>query len=167
MDEPRKPRATTDGNPPRDGHWDGPAPAPIDPATGQHGAYWVLPEAERAKGFVRPVRTSYRHVGVPAPGNLRDLTPEEAERYAEFGYIKYEEYPASDSCVTGRFWTQKQLDSLGGCGSVTTMGSALAETYARDPKYYGATFCCHCQKHLPVGEKGEFIWETDRTRVGT
>jgi hypothetical protein len=23
---------------------------------GQHGAYWVLSESERAKGFIRPVR---------------------------------------------------------------------------------------------------------------
>lgn len=39
----------------------GPAPGPIDPATGKHTDYWVLTEDERAKGFVRPVRTNYRH----------------------------------------------------------------------------------------------------------
>lgn len=39
-----KPRYTTSGDPPEDGRWDGPAPAPINPATGQHRAYWVLPE---------------------------------------------------------------------------------------------------------------------------
>jgi hypothetical protein len=25
------------------------------------------------------------------------------------------------------------------------MGRALSETYARDPKFYGATFCCTVQ----------------------
>ncbi len=106
---------TTNGQPPEPGHEHGGAPAPIDPATGQHKAYWVLSEEERAKGFIRPVRTSYIH--------------------------------------------EK-------CGQVTTMGRAIAETYARDPKYYGATFCCNCQKHLPVGENGEFVWENGE-KVGT
>jgi len=50
------------------------------------------------------------------------------------------------------------------CGSVTTMGRALSETYARDPKFYGATYCVHCQKHLPVSE---FVWDADGEVVGT
>ena len=45
------------------------------------------------------------------------------------------------------------------CGSVTTMGLAIAETYAREPTFYGATYCCGCRMHRPVGEKGEFVWE--------
>lgn len=45
------------------------------------------------------------------------------------------------------------------------MGIAIAETYARQPSFYGATYCVHCQMHLPVGEHGEFIWE-DRSKVG-
>lgn len=44
------------------------------------------------------------------------------------------------------------------CGKVTTMGLALAETYARDPHFYGATYCAHCGQHRPVGEHGEFRW---------
>jgi hypothetical protein len=44
------------------------------------------------------------------------------------------------------------------CGTVTTMGQALAETYARDPKFYGATYCVGCQMHKPVGE---FHWIDD------
>lgn len=47
---------------------------------------------------------------------------------------------------------------LGGCGHVTTMGLALSETYARDPNFYGATFCVHCSMHKAVGENGEFYW---------
>jgi len=34
----------------------------INPATGQQTAYVVLTAAERAKGFVRPVRSSYTHM---------------------------------------------------------------------------------------------------------
>jgi len=44
------------------------------------------------------------------------------------------------------------------CGRVTTMGLALAETYARDPGFYGATYCTTCGQHRPVGAAGEFHW---------
>lgn len=49
------------------------------------------------------------------------------------------------------------------CGVVTTMGLALCETYARDPKFYGATYCVGCGKHLAVSE---FIWDEDGVVVG-
>lgn len=88
----------------------------IDPETGMQNKYVVLSEAERAKGFVRPVRRSYIHQA---------------------------------------------------CGRVTTMSEAIAETYARDPHYYGATFCVGCREHFPVGENGEFVWVGDLTKVGT
>ncbi|MGH8446881.1 MAG: hypothetical protein ACREVL_16535 [Solimonas sp.] len=52
------------------------------------------------------------------------------------------------------------------CGTVTTMGRALAETYARDPKFYGATYCVGCGMHRPVGEHGEYEW-LDGSKVGT
>jgi hypothetical protein len=82
-----------------------------DPADGprvdQAPVYLVLSDDDRAKGFVRPVRTSYWHTT---------------------------------------------------CGAVTTMNIALAETYARDPKFYGATYCAHCRQHRPVGPDGEFHW---------
>jgi len=53
------------------------------------------------------------------------------------------------------------------CGGVTTMGQALAETYARDPHFYSGTFCAHCRSHFPVGENGEFVWDGTDERVGT
>ena len=89
----------------------------------QSEAYLVLSAEERAKGFVRPVRRAYVHVGI--------------------------------------------ADSGRGCGTVTTMGDALAETYARQPDFYGGTFCVKCSKHLPVGEGGEFVWDGTGERVGT
>ena len=53
------------------------------------------------------------------------------------------------------------------CGVPTSMGQALAETYARDPKFYSGTFCTHCKAHFPVGADGEFVWKDDGTKVGT
>jgi hypothetical protein len=44
------------------------------------------------------------------------------------------------------------------CREFTTMGRALAETYARNPLFYGATFCATCRMHRPVGFNGEFHW---------
>jgi len=80
---------------------------------GQYKGYIVLCPDERAKGFVRPYRDSYKHRT---------------------------------------------------CGTVTTMGRALSETYACNPKFYGATFCVGCNKHLPVGE---FQWTADGEVVGS
>jgi len=136
---------------------------------GMHADYIVLSSEERQKGFKRPVRRSYRHVGKPPPKHpLRDLTPEEKERYKSFNYYRFEAYPPSASSVTGRFWTKKDLESVEtGCGVVTTMSVAHAETYARDPGFYGSTFCCGCNTHLPVGEAGEFVWDGTTERVGT
>lgn len=50
------------------------------------------------------------------------------------------------------------------CGANTTMGLALAETYARDPKFYGGTFCCACKAHFPVDE---FVWAGTIEAVGS
>lgn len=79
----------------------------------QADAYLVLSDEERRKGFVRPLRCSYRH--------------------------------------------EK-------CGVVTTMAYAIAETYARRPDFYGATFCIKCRMHLPVVE---FTWYPDGSTVGS
>ncbi|MGH2792853.1 MAG: hypothetical protein ACRDKG_00970 [Actinomycetota bacterium] len=153
---------------------------PRDPALGrgvddepvpQQEKYLILSDEERAKGFVRPVRRSYRHVGPPGPRHpLRELTEDELERYTSYGYVKFEAYPGGgDSAATGRFWTQPQLDAVGkGCGVVTTMAEELAETYARDPDFYGATYCVNCRMHRPVGPAGEFVWDDgSNARVGT
>jgi hypothetical protein len=130
---------------------------------GQHIDHWVLSEEERQGGFVRPVRRTYKHVGTRPTHPLRDLTEEEKERYKAHDYVKFEEY--SEGSVTGRFWTSKQLRS--GCGKTTTMGLAIAETYAKAPEYYGATFCCTCGEYFRVGADGEFVWEGTDERVGT
>jgi len=107
MNEPRKTLS--------DGSQIYPEHTNITPSGMQEG-YVVLAEEERAKGFVRPVRRSYKH----------------------------------DKC-----------------GVVTTMGLTLAETYARDPRFYSGTFCAGCGAHFPVGEDGEFVWDGTAERVGT
>lgn len=53
------------------------------------------------------------------------------------------------------------------CGVATTMGQSLAETYARNPKFYSGTFCCGCGTHFPVGADGEFVWDGTHEKVGT
>jgi hypothetical protein len=135
---------------------------------GMQETYLVLSEEERAPWFVRPVRRSYRHVGLPGPAYLlRDLTDDEAARYFGLGYVKYEEYPANE-LIAGRYWTQAQLDAVGkGCGAVTTMGQEIAETYAVNPGFYAGTYCAGCSTHKPVGRDGEFVWDGTNERVGT
>lgn len=120
---------TNDPNDPRLGHGSDSEPGPQNPV------YLVLSDAERAKGFVRPVRRSYVH------------------RFMHDG--SEVPYPLTS------------LEGVGGCGAVTTMGTALAETYARDPGFYGATYCVGCQMHRPVGEQGEFYWDGTSEKVGT
>lgn len=93
-DDPSDPRLTRGADAP-------------DSQPGMAEAYLVLSDEERAKGFVRPVRTSYIHTV---------------------------------------------------CGAVTTMNQAIAETYARNPGFYGSTYCVRCLNHRPVGANGEFLW---------
>lgn len=107
---------------------------PADPAL-THGVdsepvpqarvYLVLSDEERARGFVRPVRQTYIHVGVGG----HEIDPVNRARHGRVSP---------------------------GCGAATRMGRELAETYARDPKFYRATYCVGCSMHRPVEE---FIWE--------
>ena len=148
-DDPTDPRIRRDGK-------------PDEKPVAQNDVYLVLSEAERAKGFVRPVRTSYRHVGIRPRFELRELTDVEKANYADEGYAYYEKYPDSERPAVGRYWTVKDLAT--GCNTVTTMGLALSETYAREPHFYGFTYCVHCSKHLPVQE---FRWTADDQVVGS
>lgn len=50
------------------------------------------------------------------------------------------------------------------CHTMTIMGRELSETYARQPSFYGFTYCCACRKHLPVAE---FAWAKDGEVVGS
>src|ERR1700722_19470558 len=105
---------------------------------GQQRDYVILSAEERAKGFVRPVRESYIHVGKPPEG----------EDYSQFSYpIRGGVKPFPGGCLTR-----------------TSMSRAIAETYARDPGFYGGMLCVSCGAHRP---RKEFIWEGTTERVGS
>ena len=42
------------------------------------------------------------------------------------------------------------------CGVATTIAAPIAETYARDPNFYGGTYCVGCCNHFPLSE---FKWD--------
>ena len=159
---------TTDPKDPRlcHGHDDEPDP--------QCEVYLVLSEEERAKGFVRPVRHSYVHVGKSMSyykGIHRMLTEEETKEYKDKKYVAVLTVLENEdgSFKGGSYVTQEELEAyqfgkkIGGCGGTTTMGDALSETYARNPNFYGATYCTYCRKHLPVSE---FVWAGTDIKVG-
>lgn len=141
---------------------------------GQNECYLVLSEEERAKGFIRPVRNTYVHVGrLPLYKSFyRFLTDEEKSEYKDKQYVAIMTVITNEdgSHAGGPYITQDELDAweknkrIGGCGVATTMGTALAETYARDPKFYGATFCTGCNKHISVDE---FFWDGTNETVGS
>lgn len=48
------------------------------------------------------------------------------------------------------------------CGTTTTMGTGLAESFARDPEQYGKTFCAGCEDYYPLDE---FEWKGTEIRL--
>ncbi|MCP6727322.1 MAG: hypothetical protein KJI69_04935 [Patescibacteria group bacterium] len=50
------------------------------------------------------------------------------------------------------------------CGDETKVNITIAETYARNPKFYGSTYCISCGMHLHVSE---FRWSKDNEVVGS
>lgn len=123
----RSKRVLTDGSPVTDDHRE------INPVSGQQKGYVVLSADERARGFARPVRQTYTHVG-KVTRMVNDHN--------------------------GMEWDQR----VGGCGSDTTMGLELAETYARCPSFYSGTFCVVCRTHKPLDE---FVWKGTDEQVGS
>jgi len=55
------------------------------------------------------------------------------------------------------------------CGTLTIMGSAIAETYARNPTFYGGTYCVGCKTHFDLMVDGirQFFWDGTTEGVGT
>ncbi len=96
-----------------------------------------------------PVTPDHREID-PATGQQKGYVVLSAEERAK-GFVR----PVRQSYVHDK------------CGGVTTMGLALAETYARDPSFYSGTFCAVCRSHFPVGADGEFTWKGTTERVGT
>lgn len=160
----------TDGSPVTDDHReiisDG-------PRAGQQKAYVVLSEEERAKGFIRPYRDSYIHVGKKLRGELEMLDQPSESPVLKKTYVALDRFyigEGDNRVRTGSYMTQEEVDQIkrtgryGGCGAKTTMGRSIAETYARDPSFYGGTFCCGCGSHHQLSE---FVWEGTDEQVGS
>ena len=136
----------------------------------QHEVYLILSEEERSKGFVRPYRDGYIHQGRKLSTYTLLDNPEDDIRGGDPYIALFDVINSEGEHIGGQYATQKELDGflktgyLGGCGGYTKMSQPLSETYARDPKFYGATYCVHCRMHLPVGE---FIWDLDGQTVGS
>ena len=157
-----KSSTTTDPNDPRLGHGSDEKPVP------QNKVYLVLSDEEKKKGFVRPVRTKYIHC-IPAVDRLKvemfsdhkkkEALKEYGEKYVGILPI----YDKDGKRLGGKYVTEEDFKS-GGCGVLTKMGMDIAETYARDPKFYGSTYCVGCKMHLPVEE---FCWDGTDEKVGS
>jgi hypothetical protein len=114
----------------------------------------------RGAGAVPPVDRSQSSLtdGSPVTSDHRELTPSGQQK----AYVVL----SDDERARGFVRPVRRTYVHQVCGVATTMGQAIAETYARDPHFYSGTFCCGCRKHFPVGEAGEFVWD-DGSKVGT
>jgi len=108
--------------------------------------------------------------GSPVTPDHRELRPDgqqknyvvlSAEERAK-GHVRPLRYKYIHVGIGG---TESKLTGRG-CGVETRMGHAIAETYARDPKFYSGTFCTgsKCKAHFPLDE---FIWSDTDERVGS
>jgi hypothetical protein len=139
---------------------------------GQNECYLVLSEEERAKGFIRPYRDSYIHRGRYYGDRIEILDKVYVSEYTKKSYVAMAKVLDSNGESLGSsYLTQEELDQhrktggyIRGCGALTRMGSAIAETYARNPKFYGATFCVGCNKHIGLHE---FVWDGTNEVVGS
>ena len=98
--------------------------------------------------------------GSPVTSDHRDINPATG---MQKGYVVLSEDERAKGFVrpVRRSYTHLK------CGSSTTMGQSLAETYARDPQFYSGTFCASCRNHFPVGPEGEFVWTGTKEKVGS
>src|SRR5712671_4762570 len=85
-----------------------------------------------------PVTTDHREID-PATGMQKGYVVLSADERAK-GFVR----PLRDTYTHNT------------CGTDTKMGRTIAETYARDPKFYNGTFCVHCREHFPLDQ---FVWK--------
>lgn len=112
----------------------------------------------------QPVPEDRSHTKIKPNGQQEDyvvLTPEERAkgfvRPVRRSYVHAGKNPTMDGGVLVK-------RGEGGCAALTKMSLAIAETYARDPKFYTGTFCVGCGTHLPLDE---FVWEGTDEQVGS
>lgn len=108
----------------------------------------IVPPVDRTQRILSdgsPETDDHREIN-PATGQQKGyivLTPEERDK----GFVR----------PVRRTYIHKK------CGMTTTCSLAIAETYARDPHFYGGTFCCTCRAHFPLVE---FVWAGTDEQVG-
>jgi len=93
---------------------------------------------------------------VPADRSHTELTASGQQR----GYVVL----SPDERAKGFVRPVRRSYTHAACGTSTTMGLSLAETYARDPGFYSGTFCATCRRHFPLDQ---FTWEGTDQRVGS
>ncbi len=108
--------------------------------------------------LVPPVDHSQRCLtdGSPVTEDHRELLPGGQQK----GYVVL----TADERAKGFIRPVRQTYTHISCGTHTTMGMAIAETYAREPRFYTGTFCVHCCKHYPLDE---FVWKGTKDKVGS
>lgn len=123
-------------------------------------------------GFPATAAAAQQARAIPSPSeaNLIPLQPGERlpDRYREIdpatgkqkGYAVLSEEERAKGFVRPVRQTYTHLV----CGTDTSMSLAIAETFARNPRFYGSTFCSRCRKHLPVVE---FVWQATQETVGS
>lgn len=95
--------------------------------------------------------------GSPVTPDHREINPETG---MQKGYVVLSEEERAKGFIRPLRHSYVHLT----CGATTTMGNAIAETYARDPYFYSGTFCVHCREHFPLEE---FRWEGTNEEVGS
>ena len=95
--------------------------------------------------------------GSPVTPDHREINPETGQQK---GYVVLSEEERKKGFV--RPVRQVYLHLT--CKTTTRMELALAETYARDPKFYGGTFCVNCKVHFPLEQ---FVWDGTNEIVGS
>lgn len=163
-----KKKVTASGKPPKTAKS---ISAPTDEKLpdGQLKDHWILSDEERAKGFVRPVRTSYIHIGKEICAKVLPNVSGAEVLLGGLREVCVMEPGHKGECIQFRKMTQyehavaEESHILGGCGRITTMGQKIAETYAAEPEFYGSTFCANCHGYFPVGKFGEFKWVDEKT----
>src|SRR3990167_4531984 len=95
----------------------------------------------------RPVPADYSHTQDRGDGQQKGYIVLSAEERAK-GFVR----PVRQDYVHKK------------CGVRTVMALSIAETYARDPKFYNGTFCAGCKAHFPLDQ---FVGDGTDEMVGS
>jgi len=116
-------------------------------------------------GFIAGVRAEWRNIRMGKMTNrtLTDgspVTPDHREIDPATGMQKAYVVLSAEERAKGFVKPVRRTYVHAKCGVATTMGQALAETYARNPYFYSGTFCVGCRKHFTFGDPdGLFHWD--------